>query len=90
MVHQDAAHQPRGHREEVRAVLPRHVVRIDQPQIGLVDERRRLEAVPDALAGHAAPRDLVELVMDERNQLLEGGFIALAPREEERRHLRWR
>jgi hypothetical protein len=25
----------------------------------------------------------MELVMDERNQLLEGGFVALAPREEE-------
>ena len=40
-VHEDAPHQPRRHREEVRAVLPAHVPEVHQPQVGLVDERRR-------------------------------------------------
>jgi hypothetical protein len=39
--------------------------------------------MPHAFAGHATPRDLMELVMDERNQLLEGGFVALSPCEEQ-------
>jgi hypothetical protein len=34
-----------GHGEEVRAVLPSHAARIDQSQIGFVDERRGLELV---------------------------------------------
>jgi hypothetical protein len=38
--------------------------------------------VSDPFTGHAASSDLVKLLMDERNQLLEGGFVALAPGEE--------
>jgi len=38
--------------------------------------------VTDALGGHAALRDVVELLMDERNQLLEGRLVALPPSEE--------
>ena len=37
----------------------------------------------DALSSHAAPRDPVELLMNERNQSLEGGFVAVAPFEEQ-------
>jgi hypothetical protein len=35
--------------------------------------------VTRALAGHAAPRDLVELLMDERNQSGESCLVALTP-----------
>ena len=79
VVHQNPPHRARRHRHEVAAVLPRHVLRIDQPQVDLVHERGRLEAVSDPFTGHAAPSDLVEFLMDERNQLLEGGFVALRP-----------
>ena len=72
----------------MRVVVPRHVLGIDQPKIRFVDERRRLEAVPRALAGHAAPRDLVELSMDERNQPIEGRLVALPPFEKEPGDLR--
>ena len=47
-VDQDAAHDLRRHGEEVRAVLPAHVLPVHQPQVGLVDERRRLEDVARA------------------------------------------
>ena len=83
VVHEDAAHHARGHGEEMRAVVPRDRLPVDQADVGLVDERRRLEAVPDALARHAASRDPVELVMDERNQALEGALVALPPFEQE-------
>jgi len=60
----------------MRAVTPLNRLSIYEADIGLVDERRSLEAVPDVFAGHAAARDPVELVMDERNQALEGVFVA--------------
>src|SRR5438128_242973 len=76
MVHQDAAHHASAHREEVRAVLPRDV-RVDEPEIRLVDERCGLQTVTRALARHAAPCDLVKFPMDEWNQPIEGSLIAL-------------
>ena len=79
MIDQDAPHDARRHREEVRAILPRDVLHVDQPQVRLVDQRRRLEAVARTLAGHAAAGDPVQLAVDERNQPLEGVLVALSP-----------
>ncbi len=59
---ENAAHEPCGDGEEVRAILPHHPVDIDQPQIGLVDQGRRLENVPGPLAGHLAAREAEELL----------------------------
>jgi len=41
-----------------------------------------------ALARHAASRETMELVVDERNQLLEGALVALSPFEEQSGDLR--
>jgi hypothetical protein len=59
------------------AVLPPDVLRVDEAQIGFVDEGRRLEAVAGALAGHAALRDAVELLFYAWYEPPEGRFIAL-------------
>jgi hypothetical protein len=56
---------------------------VAQADIGLVDEGRRLEAVPYTLARHAASRDGMELLVDERDQLLEGVLVALSPSEQQ-------
>ena len=82
-VHEDAPHQPRGHREEVGPVLPVDVLDVDQPEVGLVHQRRGLQAVPAALARQAAPRDPAQFIVYERNQLVEGGLIAFPPCEEQ-------
>lgn len=89
VVHENAAHHPRRHRKEMSAILPRDSVCIDQPDIGFVHERRRLEAVAGTFPRHAAARDSIKLLVYERNQSLEGGFVALRPSEEERRHFGW-
>jgi len=39
--------------------------------------------VTRALACHAAPRDSVQFPVDERNQSLEGAFVASPPLEKE-------
>ena len=79
MVHQNAPHQASGYRQEVRAIVPRNIFGIDEPQIRFVDQRRRLEAVARTLAGQTPSRDLVKLPLDERNQSAEGGLVALTP-----------
>ena len=65
------------------AVLPVDLLRTYQAQIGLIDERGRLQAVPGSLASHAATRDAMQLLVDERHQLLEGSIVAPAPGEQQ-------
>src|SRR6476660_7388410 len=79
MVHENVPHDASGNRQEMRPVLPRNILGIDQAQIGFIDERRRLKAVPGTLSCHAPSRDLVELPLYERNQLVEGGRVPLTP-----------
>jgi hypothetical protein len=41
------------------------------------------------LSGHASPRDLMKLLLYERNQAAEGGLVALAPSEKQSGGLGW-
>jgi hypothetical protein len=63
----------------MRAVVPLDRFAVDQANKGLVDERRSLKTVPDTLSSHAAASDPVELLVDERNQAVEGTLVALTP-----------
>jgi hypothetical protein len=83
MIHENAAHHPSRDGEEVGAVLPGDRFSVDQADIGFVDQGRCLQAVPHALPGHAAPRDLVQLAMDQRNQPLARSLVALSPFEQQ-------
>jgi hypothetical protein len=65
----------------MRTVVPLDSFSVDQANKSLVDERRRLEAMPDTLSRHAAPGDAVKFLVDERNQAVEGTLVALAPLE---------
>src|SRR5262245_25577595 len=83
VIHEDASHDAGRDGEKMRAVVPRDRLAVYEAEIGLVDERGGLEAVARPLAGHAAPRDVSELLVDERNQLRKGSFVALPPGEEQ-------
>ena len=83
VIDENAAHDARGHREKVRAVLPHDILGVDEPEIGLVDEYRCLKAVTRTLSRHAALRDPVQFLVDERNQSLEGLLVAPPPFEKE-------
>ena len=62
------------------AVLPVHVRVVDQPQVGFVDQRRRLQAVAGLFALQAVVRQTVELVVDNRGQPSERALVAVGPR----------
>ena len=52
----------------MRAVLPRQLRVLQQPQIDVVDERGRLQRLTRPLATHVARRQTPELVVDQRHQ----------------------
>jgi hypothetical protein len=83
MVDEDAAHHTRGDRQEVCAILPRHILDVYEPQIGLVHEGGRLKTVTRTLVRHLPLRNLVELAMHKRDQLLKGAFIAFRPLQQQ-------
>ena len=84
-------------------VLPLHAFVVDQPHVGFIDQRRRLQAVGGLLALQVVVRQTVELVVHDRGQPRERSLVALGPRTEHRtdivrrrftraqvRHCRWR
>jgi hypothetical protein len=52
---QHLAHGARGGGEEVRAVLPVDLARVDQLEVGLVDQRGRLQRGRGAARAASAP-----------------------------------
>ena len=84
-VDQDPPHDLRGNAEEMSSTPPIDLPLIDEPQVCLVDERRRLQGVPQPLAAKLAPRDMAQLAIHERQQLIERTVIPAAPVVEQRR-----
>jgi hypothetical protein len=77
------AHGASGYREKMRTVVPLNGPPVDQADIGFVHQRGRLKAVLCTLTGHATPGDAVELVIDERDQPLQGALIASTPLDQQ-------
>ena len=61
------------------AVVPATALPSTRRTYIFVDERRRLKVVSVSSSRHAASGDAVQFLVNERNQLLEGGFVASAP-----------
>jgi hypothetical protein len=64
---QNLTHQARTNAKELSSVFPVHVPAVDQPRVGLVDERRGLERVATRLARHVAMRHAMQLLVDIRS-----------------------
>ena len=58
---------------------------LDQPQVRLVDEGRRLERLPRLLLRQPLGGQFAQLVVDQRQQLLGGLRVALLDRREDSR-----
>ena len=65
-VDEDVSHQSRGNREEMSAILPSHFLPVDQSQVGLVHQGRRLQDVPGPFTCHIGRGHPVKLSVDER------------------------
>src|SRR5215472_15611045 len=87
MLNQDAPHHLGGNREEMGAILPPHALVVDQSHVGFIEQRGRLQAGAGALAPHVAPRQPVELVIDDGRQPFERALLSVAPGLEQLAHL---
>ena len=90
VVHEDAAHDLRRDTKEVRAILPIDLALVNEPDVRLMDQGRRLQGVVGALAPKLARGDAAELGVDEGQQLTERSAVAATPIAEQRRDVRRR
>ena len=76
---EDAPHRFCGCPEEVPAVVPCLQRGIDQPDIGLVHQRRGLQSLvlPGGFLAHAGARQHAEFLVDERQEFFRGAWIGL-------------
>jgi hypothetical protein len=61
----------------VDAILPNGALDIDQLQVGLVDEIRRLQGVRRRLTEHLSSRQPTQLLVEDRHQLVESRAVAV-------------
>ena len=59
------------------AALPVHRSRTEQPDVHLVHETRRPQGVTGTFLAHVMGGDATQLGIDEREQLLPGGVVAV-------------
>ena len=83
VIDEHAPHQAGRDAKKVRAVLPADTPGVGQAKKRLVHERGGLQRVSAPLAAHVASSQAAQLRLDERQQLLERGIIAVAPRPQQ-------
>jgi hypothetical protein len=82
VVYKDAAHHTSGHGEKVGPILPVDALHVHKPEVGLVDQGSRLQAVTRAFAGNTAPGNPPKLFMYQGHKPLKGGIIPRSPCQE--------
>ena len=87
VVHENVAHVACDGGKEVGAALPVHVLGPEQPHVHLVNERRGTQRVIRTLLLQVVCRDAPQLRIDERDQLVARGLVALTKLTEKRRNV---
>ena len=82
-VHQYAAHQLGGYREEMCAVLPLNSIDVHQPQIGLVHQRGSLQHVTGSFSAHIESRQPAKFLVYQRHEPVKRSVIPAAPRQKQ-------
>ena len=67
----------------MRPILPLHPLVVDQADVGLVDQRRGLEAVISSLAPHVPVGEPTEFGVHDGRQRVERALVAVAPGAEQ-------
>jgi hypothetical protein len=86
VVNQYAAHEFGGDGEKVCAILEVYLTLINEPQVGLVNERAGLQGVSltvATLAAHVAVGQAMQFVINDPDQLIVSRTIAIAPVQEQ-------
>jgi hypothetical protein len=72
-----AADGPSGCAEEVRPILPADIRRTDEPQVGLGNQRGRLQRLAGPLGREVAVREPPQLVVNEGEEFVRRRAITL-------------
>ena len=73
---EDLAHRPSGDPEQVGAVLDGRQVPAEEAEIGLVHQAGRLKRMPRPLPAHGPASHRLQVVVDERQEAVNGLRIA--------------
>jgi hypothetical protein len=79
VIDQDPAHDLCRDAKKVGSMVPVDLALVDEPEVDLVNERRRLQRVVSPLASKLARGRPAELSVDEREQQIERSPIAATP-----------
>ncbi len=77
--HLDDIPSARGDAKEMRATFPAELMLGNQTQVGLVDERGRLQGLPRPFTTELPPRDAAQLAVYDRQELVERSGVPAAP-----------
>jgi hypothetical protein len=70
MIYQDTPHRVSRDRKEMSTALPLYSCLVDKPEVSLMHEFRRLQRVVSPFAPEVARRQVPQLAVDNRQQLL--------------------
>ena len=87
VIYQDPAHHLGRQGEEMRSILPIGVPLVDESEVRLVDQRRRLQQVPRLFVPESGRRPAAQLLVDDGDERVTRGEIPSAPRVEQSRHI---
>ena len=79
MVHEDASHHFGGDSQEVRAILPVDALMADQPEVGLMNERRRLERMVAPLSTQISCSACSQISMDKLEETVTCFLVSARP-----------
>src|SRR2546430_12758309 len=88
-IHQNPPHQLGRDAEKVRAVLPTHILPVNQADVSLIDQCGCLQSVTGTLAAHVVMGEAVQLVIDKRGQSCHCRLVAVTPRHPKLRDFLW-
>src|SRR2546430_10091258 len=88
-IHQNPPHQLGRDAEKVRAVLPTHILPVNQPDVSLIDQCGCLQSVTGTLAAHVVMGEAVQLVIDKRRPSCQWRLVSLTPRPPKLRGFLW-
>jgi hypothetical protein len=82
VINQHLPHQPGGNSQEVCAIAGFERSLVNQPQIRLMDQRGALQRMTGTFAPQLASRDIAQLLINKRDQALEGFLVSRPPTNE--------
>lgn len=82
VIDQDASHDLGGDRKKVRAIRPVHILLIDHTDVSFVYQSGGLKCMVFSLLAHVTAGEAMELVIDQRVQLVQSGLVPFAPLSE--------